>query len=432
MHDRHLPTAVIYILLGMFLFISPPSPAGAWYAGFGGHVRVAGSADQYDSDHVVGLVKDDGALWNGSADLRLKSFLGYGERLTLDTHLAVWTAGGQTRRAASDLAPLTPAGAALVSAPPSDDSQLFSLTRILNDDPGRVDVLRVDRLAATWAGDRITLRLGRQALTWGNGMIFNPLDLLNPFAPTDVVRDYKAGVDMALVQAFSDTFSDFQIACVPRRNPETGQVSFSESSLGVKMSLAAAGADWDLLAARHYADTVLGVGMTRYVGAAAWRTDVTWTRLAGPRGPDGFVSAVTNLDYSWVWQDRNWYGLVEIYYNGLGRNSAAAAAFDTDLAPRLERGEVFTTGKWYAAAQLRFEAHPLINLYAAVIANLHDGSALIQPRAIWDAQQWLQVLAGCDMPLGGGGTEFGGGVDPFTRRTLDPPVRVYVQCTCHF
>ena len=423
----------IHLMVGMvFFLLFPPPAAGAWDAGFGGHVRMAGSAGWYDSDHITGLVTDGDALWDGSADLRLKSLMGWGERLTLEAHLEVRTAGWQTRQAASDLEPLTPAGVFLVPAAPSDDRQLFSLTRILSDEPNRVDVLRVDRLAATYAGERATLRLGRQALSWGNGMLFNPMDLLNPFAPADVVRDYKTGVDMVLVQTFSDTLSDLQIAYVPRRNPETGQVSFSESSLGLKMSLAATGADWDLVAARHYADTVLGLGTTRYVGGAAWRMDVTWTQLADQNDPYGYLSAVTNLDYSWVWQDQNWYGLVELYFNGLGQNAAAMAVSDTALTTRLERGEVFTTGKWYAAAQLRFEAHPLVNLYAAVIANLHDGSALVQPRAIWDAKQWLQVRAGLDIPLGGSGTEFGGIADPFIHRTLGPPLRAYIQCTCYF
>ena len=33
--------------------------------------------------------------------------------------------------------------------------------------------------------------VGRQAVTWGNGLIFNPMDLFNPFSPVDIERDYK-------------------------------------------------------------------------------------------------------------------------------------------------------------------------------------------------------------------------------------------------
>jgi hypothetical protein len=414
------------------LLLLLPLPAGALDTGFGGQVRMSGSAGWYDSDHVTGLVTDDDALLDGSAGLRLKSYFGWGSGLTLDTHLEIRVAGGDTRQAASDLEQLTPAGATLTPGPPSDDSQLFSLTRILTDESGHIGVARVDRLVATYPGERVTLRLGRQALSWGNGMLFNPMDLFNPFSPADVVRDYKVGVDMVLVQTFVGIVSDLQVAYVPRRNPETGGVSFSESSLGFKMRSSLADIDWDLMAARHYADTVLGLGATRYVGGAAWRTDVTWTWLEDHNDPDGYLSAVTNLDYSWVWRDRNWYGLVELYFNGLGKNDATLAAMDTALIARLQRGEVFTTGRWYAAAQLLFEVHPLVNLTASGIVNLYDGSTLLQPYATWDAKQWLQVRAGLDIPLGSVGTEFGGDLDPFTLRTLGPPLRAYVQCTCYF
>ena len=59
-------------------------------------------------------------------------------------------------------------------------------------------------------------RIGRQAVTWGNGFLFNPMDLFNPFAPTQIDRDYKIGDDMIFTQFPLKQTGDLQLLYVPR------------------------------------------------------------------------------------------------------------------------------------------------------------------------------------------------------------------------
>jgi hypothetical protein len=63
-----------------------------------------------------------------------------------------------------------------------------------------------------------SVRIGRQAITWGNGLIFNPMDLFNPFPPADIQRDYKVGDDMALAQVALPYSADLQLLYVVRRD----------------------------------------------------------------------------------------------------------------------------------------------------------------------------------------------------------------------
>ena len=58
---------------------------------------------------------------------------------------------------------------------------------------------RLDRLSVTFQPYWGTLQIGRQALTWGNGFLFNPMDLFNPFSPTQIDREYKPGDDMVSI-----------------------------------------------------------------------------------------------------------------------------------------------------------------------------------------------------------------------------------------
>lgn len=398
---------------------------------FSGHLRAQGTVTAYDKPHILELVDDTGPFWDGGLDARLNAAGFVGKHLTLEAQCEALYTGGEARRKLHELAEAFPQGAVLLMDPPSDERRLFSLTRIVTDSEDQLLYHRLDRLSAVYTADRVTVRAGRQALTWGNGLVFNPMDLLNPFAPSDVIRDYKIGDDMLVLQGWWGPISDWQLAYAPRRNPETGDVSGSASSAAGKIKWSALESDWDLLLARHYEDAVIGVGMVRYVMDAAWRADLIYTALDGDFA-HGYVSAVTNLDYSWVWGGYNFYGLGEIYYNGLGDSDAAQALQDQDLSVRLKRGDLYALGQWYAAAQIQFEIHPLVNLYASAIANLNDSSFLFQPRINYDVLSSASIMAGVDIPTGPSGTEYGGLYDAPTHKPVGAPVKGYLICTWYF
>lgn len=62
---------------------------------------------------------------------------------------------------------------------------------------------RYNTAKAGWAAT-----LGRQAVSWGNGMVYAPMDLFNPFAPTVVDQDHKAGDDLILVERLFSSGND--------------------------------------------------------------------------------------------------------------------------------------------------------------------------------------------------------------------------------
>ncbi len=398
---------------------------------FSGHLRAQGTVTAYDKPHILEFVDDTGPFADGGLDARLNAARFVGNHLTLEAQYEAVFTGGEARCALHELAQAFPRSASLMAAPPSDDRRLFSLTRIETDTEDQLLYHRLDRLSAVYTAEWVTVRAGRQALTWGNGLVFNPMDLLNPFAPSDVIRDYKSGDDMLVLQGWWGPISDWQLAYAPRRNPETGDVSGSASSAAGKIKWSALESDWDLLVARHYEDAVIGVGMVRYVMDAAWRADLIYAALDG-HFEDGCFSAVTNLDYSWVWGGYNFYGLGEIYYNGLGDADAAEALQDQDLSIRIQRGDLYALGQWCAAAQIQFEIHPLVNLYASAIANLNDSSFLFQPRINWDVLSSVSIMAGMDVPTGPDGTEYGGLYDAQTHKPVGAPVKGYLICTCYF
>jgi hypothetical protein len=309
---------------------------------------------------------------------------------------------------------------------------LLDLTRVIDSNDRRALYHRLDRLVLTVVPDWGSIRIGRQAYTLGNGLIFNPMDLLNPFAPTDIEREYKIGDDMALVQWQAWQNGDLQFVHVARRDPRTHHRRTSHASTAAVLQTGCGTQDFTLLATRHYDDYVLGAGTAGYLADAAWRLDATYTFLADGDNQDGYLSLVANMDYSWVWWRTNFYGLLEYFHNGLGNDDPARALADENLAVRLARGELFNLGRHYLAQEIRVELHPLVNLYATNITNLEDPSGLIQPRVVWDVTASWRFTLGAIGYYGGRDTEYGGFQPQNLPFEIQPADAVYAWLAFYF
>jgi hypothetical protein len=199
---------------------------------------------------------------------------------------------------------------------------------------------------------------------------------------------------------------DLQAIALPRRDPATHDLDAERASDAIKLHGRIAGFDLDALAARHYGETLLGLGVVHSLGGAVWRFDALHTEVPDR---DGVWSLLANLDYSWVGFGKNMYGLLEYFRNGFGSATEAGYTFpDPELVARLARGELFSYGRDYAAVGLQVELTPLVNLFANVINNLNDASRFLQLRGVWDARENLVVMAGVNLPSGARGTEYGG------------------------
>ncbi|MGD9020493.1 MAG: hypothetical protein PVF46_01750, partial [Lysobacterales bacterium] len=271
----------------------------------------------------------------------------------------------------------------------------------------KATLARLDRASIGYTGDKAVLRFGRQAVSWGSGMLFTPMDIFNPFDPTAVDKEYKTGDDMLYAQYLQDNGNDLQAVAVVRRDLVSGNVEQDQSSLALKYHGFWGGSEYDLLLAEHYDDRVFGASFSSDLGGAVWRTDLVWTDTRS----GGVFSTVAGASYSGVLGGRNWTGFLEYFYNGHGVSdgfSAQDLAAQPDLLQRLARGELYNLGRHYLGASVTLEMTPLVLLTPNLFVNLEDPSALAQLVLAWDWQENIQLLGALSVPLGPDGSEYGG------------------------
>ena len=413
-------------LLFAALLAAAPAMAADWK--FGGHVKYQYTYTDFRTDDINAVFGADPAR-DQNLDLRLMAE-SHAEPWDFVAHYELLAVAGDTLEARQRMAA---AGVPLfrtVSGLPDDSRQLFDLTHELTD-RNRLDAeQRLDRLYVGHSSARQTLRVGRQAVSWGNGLVFQVLDFVNPFSPIAIDKDYKTGEDMLYGQWLVGAKDDVEAMIVPRRDPSTNRVEGDQSSYAVKYRFRLSGFDLDLLAAHHFGENLAGVGVVRSVGGAVWRLDVSYTDL---ETGGSATSLVTNMDYSWMWGGKNVYGYAEYFHSGVGESDRANYPFpNVELSERLARGELFTLARDYAALGLQVEFTPLFNFYTNLIANVHDGSKYLQLRGVYDWLEDVQLMAGVNLPSGGRGTEYGGVPVPGTNSFAAAGKAVYVRGAYYF
>ncbi|MFC1664454.1 hypothetical protein ACFL17_02345, partial [Pseudomonadota bacterium] len=374
---------------------------------FGGYLKVRGGVQTFADDSGFHALTGSGAA-DVDTDFRLLFSADRGPwDLNIDGQGIVLY--GDKVKYTRELSLRAPGFETLFGRLPNDDQRWWNLTNIVEDDDKLAVIGRLDRLSVGYTGERASIRFGRQAISWGNGLMFTPMDIVNPFDPTQVDTEYKAGDDMLYGQLLRANGDDVQATYVVRRNPVTGEVASNQATLAAKYHKFSGTTEFDFLLADHYADALLAVGGSHTVGGAVWRADLVVSETEDEGAVTQFV---INTSYSWVWGGRNVSGSAEYFYNGFGQSdgcySPSCLADNPELLKRVSRGQLFNLGQHYLGGSLTIEMTPLFTLTPILFWNVGDGSALLQIVTQNSLGDNLVLLGALGVPIGSNGTEYGG------------------------
>ena len=369
---------------------------------FGGYSKYQYVHSRIPGDSVLQSINGD-SLQDHHVELRLKASARRGH-WGFSTHLQLSTTHSDSLAGFRDLPQLILPGAGVIN----DERRWFNLSHEINNRDKNATVLRLDRFNIGYTGEKTVFRFGRQAISWGNGLLFTPMDIFNPFDPAAVDKEYKTGDDMFYAQYLLNNGNDIQAVGVLRRNPVNDDVEQDQSSFAVKYHGFWGRNEFDLMTAEHYGNQVFGIAASTDFGGAVWRGDLVWTDADS----ESAFSAVAGVSYSGVAGGHNWTGFLEYFYNGVGQPGGNYSASDlvdnTDLLLRIDRGELFNIGRHYLGASLTVELTPLLIITPNFFINLNNPSALAQGVISYDWKQDIQLLAALNIPIGPRGSEYGG------------------------
>lgn len=289
---------------------------------------------------------------------------------------------------------LAPAQASTVGLPGSGAAGFLPLTHTFADSANARVTGRIDRLNAHFHTSTLDLTVGRQAITWGVNTLFPALDMFAPFAPTQIDRDYKAGVDA--VRLTASPRPHVQLEAI---GAQLGPRHSNGLAAGAMVHINAGAVDMGALGGVFHHDVMAGSFGSVSVAGTVLRGELSRTvpedgadRLRRPSfwragaGLDRQLTATLNLS-------------AEVAYNGFGE--AHPDAYPAVLASaRLARGEVSGPGQWAAGGTLGWHFHPLGTLSTLALLNLNDGSVAVMPAVTWSVNSRFDVLGGTQVFVG--------------------------------
>jgi hypothetical protein len=392
---------------------------------FSGHAKYRLFYTSYPADSIYQRYMGDDAV-DQNADIRLK--LKWTQATwSLQADYQLIALHGDTLEYSRQLPPLISSDNTIQD----DNTRLFDLTGTIHEENDRVLLHRLDRAHLAYTSGKTVIRFGRQAVSWGNGLVYAPMDFFNPFDPSAIDKEYKTGDDILYGQYLFDSGNDIQAVRVFRRN-NNHDINNNVASSAIKYHGLAGNSEYDLLLAQHYNDHIIGIGGNTAVGGAVWHGDLTVTDTKS----DTFTSLVTGLSYSWVWGESNYSGLIEYFYNDFGINngdySTASLSRYPELLQRVRRGELYTLGKHYLAVSATVELTPLWLITPGLFHSLSDHSSIFQLLSRHDLLQNMQLLIAVDIPFGSAGTEYGGIETGIENLTLKSDYRFSLQLGWYF
>ena len=362
----------------------------------------------------VSVRLDLGGSFEQAAADSIDALLGYDTRQTLDAKARLmWQGGTGALRFETQVllgyqsGDNVGYGAALAGmTPPAPPPSLFDLSTVVFSDTQQSMTLGLDRLSVSYASQNIVLKLGRQAVTWGSGMVFRPSDIIAPFAPNAIDTAYKPGVDMAYAQVLFDNGNDMEVVFVPRRAVAGGPMVWDQSTLALRSTLLLGDFDGTVLMAQDHGDTLLTLGLGGPIGNAAWNVELGQWFLADGSAP---LNILANFSNSGTIGEMNITYFAEYFHNGFGVDTATPLdALPTALARRLATGQLFNTGRDFLALGAQLGVSAAIAISPSMITSLNDGSVFVAVQAGVSLSDNLDISLNASKGLGPSGTEFGG------------------------
>jgi len=166
---------------------------------------------------------------------------------------------------------------------------------------------KIDRLNIKFNFRHADVRIGRQAISWGSGRFWQPTDVFGAFNATELIRDYKSGIDVLNASVYPDAFSHVNFIYVIKESTSDWGIRYSRP-LGEQFYASIVGA--------NILDYTIAGGSLEFDWHGAG-VHMEGTAIKKESSVDSHL--ITGVEYQFL---NEWLITTELYFNSLGSNES--------------------------------------------------------------------------------------------------------------
>jgi len=272
--------------------------------------------------------------------------------------------------------------------------ELFDLSWDFNEKPNFIWRENIHRGYVQVRSGALEAQAGRIRMAWGQGRLWNPTDVINPYNPLSVERQERPGSDLAHVRWNFSGLGFLEGIYVPKRSAE-----WNKSLVLGRLRANAFTMDFEVLGGKRGRENMAGLAHAAQVWDGSLRTEAAYNFDSEIRRD--FARAVVSYDRSFSLPN-TLYFLTEYFYNGIGERSRHDYA-----KVILNSQDQSFLGRDYSGFGVSYDITPLWKTEIYGILNLSDGSIFAGPKITWQARESFEFSAGYQVFNGRDGTEFG-------------------------
>lgn len=275
--------------------------------------------------------------------------------------------------------------------------------------PGAIDNVRsfgvlhnLDRLLFTVKTRAADIFIGRQAIAWGSARVFNPTDVVAPFAFNELDKEERLGVDAVRIRVPLGRLDELDIGYIFGKHFES-----QYSAIYVRGKTYVLKTDISGLVMRSRNNLLIGLDLARSIGGAgAWlEAAYVWPyQFAGQNVIDlieqkyrkNYFRASIGIDYNF---SKKFYGFFEYHFNSAGM-SKPLYYNDVFLTIAFKEGSDYLLGKHYLNFGFTYQLGPLLPLNGLVIVNAGDGSVIFSPNVEYNIAENIYLGFGVYLSIG--------------------------------
>lgn len=281
------------------------------------------------------------------------------------------------------------------------DNGLIDLSWNIFNKNGFVFNTSFDRACIDYTIENVQIKLGRQRVNWGIGLVWNPNDIFNAFSYIDFDYEERPGSDAVSVTWYRSPVSSLDVVGKVDKTPVDSSYQYTAAA---RYLFNVKNYDFQFIAGKRNNDIVGGFGWSGAIKNMSFRGEMSVFVPVLKRNIDNKTAIVATVEADYTFENQIYlHGAALFNSSGKLKNAESMNLFVTqnDLsAKKLSYGmfEIFT--------QISYPVSPIFDVGLAAMFNPADVSAYLSPNCTFSLADSLELILNTQLLLGKSGSEY--------------------------